>query len=357
MKQHPSEGSAVLSSADTFRIMPAFLCSVSRRTAVLCALVLFALCLSGCGLAESGTTLSQKIEILENWKLPAFRDTPSPTPVLPDAGAEGMSPEEVEAMLAEAEAQAEAQAAAMKRIQASLLGEWSELSDHLPLFRPIVSWYGNLKLKEDGSYTSGSTSGTWELDDSGTELVLRGSRGKTVAHIVEDGKYLKLSVPELRLTFLRKDELKNYIDERFVSVRITKDNVNDYIAKPVNIGVILDEKDRPTNESAWVVGSPAYQDGLVYYGRSEDFFVDFQNSATGSRVISIPFDTLPLVTGATFGRITDAKGTLVFIRSEFVADNRMTDARTRTLTFTDGTTHTTSLTWYSDLADYIDWAF
>ena len=98
-----------------------------------------------------------------------------------------MSPEEVEAMLAEAEAQAEAQAAAMKRIQASLLGEWSELSDHLPLFRPIVSWYGNLKLKEDGSYTSGSTSGTWELDDSGTELVLRGSRGKTVAHIVEDG--------------------------------------------------------------------------------------------------------------------------------------------------------------------------
>ena len=325
--------------------------------AFLCVVLLLAVTLSGCGSDDSGMTLSQRIESLENWKLPAFRDTPSPPPVLPDAGAEGMSEEEAAAMLAEAEALAEAQAAAMKRIQDSLLGEWSELSDHLPLFRPIVSWYGNLNLKEDGSYSSGSTTGTWELNESGTELILRGTRGKTVAHIVEDGNYLKLSVPELRLTFLRKDELKTYIDERFVTVRISKNNVNDYIAKPVNIGVILDEKDRPTNESAWVVGSPAYQEGLVYYGRSEDFFVDFQNNATGSRVISIPFDTLPLVTGATFGRITDAKGTLVFIRSEFVAENRMTDARTRTLTFTDGTTHTTSLTWYSDLADYADWAF
>ena len=45
------------------------------------------------------------------------------------------------------------------------------------------------------------------------------------------------------------------------------------------------------------------------------------------------------------------------MREEFVADNRMTDARTRTITFNDGTTHTTSLTWYSDLADYKDWRF
>ena len=52
-----------------------------------------------------------------------------------------------------------------------------------------------------------------------------------------------------------------------------------------------------------------------------------------------------------------ATGTLVFIRQQYVEENRMTDARTRTLTFTDGTTHTTSLTWYSDLADYSDWRF
>ena len=302
-------------------------------------------------------TLSEWIEVLENWRLPGLREDPPPTQALPDAGAEGMSAEEAEAMLAEAEALAEAQAERLRRVQASLLGEWSELSDHLPLFRPIVSWYGNLKLKEDGSYTSGTTSGTWELDETGSELILRGTRGRTVAQIVEDGKYLKLCVPELRLNFLRKDELKDFIDERFVSVRISKDNVEDYLAKPVNIGVILDEKDRPTKESAWVVGSNVFPEGLVYYGRSEDFSVTLQNNATGSRSFSIPYDTLPLVTGATFGHFTEAKGTLVFIRAEYVAEHRMTDARTRMLTFTDGTTHTTSLTWYSDLANYADWAF
>ena len=68
-------------------------------------------------------------------------------------------------------------------------------------------------------------------------------------------------------------------------------------------------------------------------------------------------ESSPLVNGATFGHATEAHGTLVFIRAEYVAENRMTDARTRTLTFTDGTTHTTSLTWYSDLASYADWIF
>ena len=58
--------------------------------------------------------------------------------------------------------------------------------------------------------------------------------------------------------------------------------------------------------------------------------------ATGVRSITIPFDTLPLVTGANFGHVMEAGGTLVFVRAEYVAENRMTDARTRTLTFTDG---------------------
>ena len=51
----------------------------------------------------------------------------------------------------------------------------------------------------------------------------------------------------------------------------------------------------------------------------------------------------------------EAEGTLVFVRAEYVRENRMTDARTRTITFTDGTSHTTSMTWYSDLADYDEW--
>ena len=324
----------------------------------------FALCilitvfaLTGCGNSE--LTLSQRIEAWENWKLPGLRDDAPASPTLPDAGTEGMTLAEMEAAAAEAEAaaQEEARVAAQLWARSTVLGEWSELSDSLPLFRPIVSWYGNLKLLEDGTYSSGSTTGTWEVNEDGSQLILRGTRGKTVADIVQDGAYTKLSVPELRLNFLRSRELDDYIEEHFVFVRITKENVDEYIGKPVNIGVILDEKDRPTNESAWVLSSPAYEDGLVYYGRSEDFKLELQNNATGSRTVSIPYDTLPLVTGATFGHVNQARGTLVYVHQKFVADNRMTDARTRTLTFTDGTTHTTSLTWYSDLADYKDWRF
>ena len=322
---------------------------------VFLSLFLLSVVLSGCGLFDEDMTLSQKIEVLENWKLPGLRDD-TPDNTLPDAGAEEILQAQLDAE-AEAQALADSQQAAQLLARSTLLGKWSELSDHLPLFRPIVSWYGELNLMEDGSYTSGTTSGTWDLNDDATQLILRGTRGKTVANIVQDGDYLKLCVPELNLNFLRSRELNAYIRERFVSVRITMENVRDYIASPVNIGVILDEKDRPTRESAWVLSSLAFGEGLVYYGRSEDFSLELQNNATGSRTVIIPFDTLPLTTGATFGHITQASGTLVFVRAEFVADNRMTDARTRTLTFTDGTTHTTSLTWYSDLADYADWKF
>ena len=322
--------------------------------AVWTLLALVLLCcvpLSGCGSSE--LTLSQKIERIENWKLPGLRDDEPVEEVLPDAGAEERLKAEAEATAAE-----EAKTSALLRARSTVLGEWSELSDHLPLFRPIVSWYGNLTLLEDGTYKSGTTAGTWELNEDGTQVILRGTRGKTVADIVQDGSYTKLSVPELRLSFLRSRELEDYIDERFVFVKINKDNVGDYIARPVNVGVIPDEKDRPTNESAWVLASRVYKKGLVYYGRSEDFEIEVQNNTyQGSRNASIPYDTLPLVNGCSFGKFIRARGTLVFIREEFVADNRMTDARTRTLTFTDGTTHTTALTWYSDLADYQDWKF
>ena len=334
---------------------------MKKLTTVIFSLAVLLL-LTACG--SSGMTLSQRIEAMENYKLPGLRDEEEQrAPADAVAGGEdadgaiagaagGAVPTEEEIAAAEAAEQLRIASSMQK-----LAGNWSELSDALPLFRPIVSWFGDLKLSELGTYESENSSGNWELSPDGTQIILYGSRGKTVVDIVEDGDYLKLSVPELHLNFLRSGELKQYIKERFVFSEISLDNVRDYIEKPVNIGVILDEKDKPTGDSAWVLGSAVYKNGLVYYGRSEDFSVVLQNNATGSRTVIIPFDTLPLTTGASFGHFTEARGTLVFIRAEYVTDNRMTDARTRTLTFTDGTTHTTSLTWYSDLADYSDWIF
>jgi hypothetical protein len=297
--------------------------------------------------------LSERIAEWENFRLPGLRDEESGAGASEDA----LTEEDAATLAAEEEAALERQATRYSETVDIITGEWSELSEALPLFRPIISWFGTLTISEDGSYSSGTGAGTWELSPDCTQLTLHGSRGKTLVNIINDNGYAKLCAPELSLNFLRSNELSEYIAERFVIVKLTKENVNDYIARPKNIGIIPDEKKKPTNESAWVLSSNAYTEGLIYYGRSEDFQIRIQNTAGEDRTAILPYDTLSLVNWASFGHITQAKGTLVFIRAEYVADNRMTDARTRTLTLSDGTTHTTSMTWYKDLASYSDWIF
>lgn len=307
---------------------------------------------------QSKPPLSERIAKWENFRLPGLRDEEEDSDALliaPDGTV--LTEEDAAELAAEEQAAAERQAVRYSETMDTLTGEWSELSEALPLFRPIVSWFGSLTIQEDGTYSSGTGAGTWELSPDCTQLTLRGSRGKTVVDILNDGGYAKLCAPELHLNFLHSSELDDYIAERFVTVELTNGNVDQYISRPKNVGVIPDEKEQPTNESAWVLSSPAYTEGLVYYGRSEDFSISIQNNAGENRIAILPYDTLPLVNGASFGRITQAHGTLVYIRAEYVTDNRMTDARTRTLTLSDGTTHTTSMTWYPDLADYSEWIF
>ena len=359
--------------------MKAALSPAGKRSALLIAAVLV-FALSGCGSnlgrlypeasdASGKKPLSERIAEWENFKLPGLRgDDDAPDATAGGSGAEDALPEGSDSSLTEEEAAlaAEEEAAAAERqaqryreTVAAVTGEWAELSEALPLFRPIVSWYGPLVIREDGTYSSDTGTGTWTLSEDLTSLTLQGSRGKTLVQILDDGGYRKLCAPELHLNFLQSEELDAYIAERFVIVALNDQNVGDYIARPQNIGVILDEKDKPTSESAWLLASLAYDDGLVYYGRSEDFrlTVSSYSEEGGSRSAILPYDTLSLRNGASFGAITHAEGTLVFLRAEFVTDNRMTDARTRSLTLLDGTTHTTSMTWYSDLADYADWVF
>ena len=340
------------------------------RVQILSLLLIPVLLLSGCGLSHLGRlyadpsesagekTLSERIAEWENFTLPGFRSEEEPegaNTVDAVAGAESTALPNTGSPEGAASEEAERAQRTYDALRGRLLGEWAELSEALPLFRPIVSWYGSLVLAEDGTYRSGSGAGVWDLQADDSALTLHGSRGKTVVQVVEDGDYTRLHVEELHLDFLRADELDSYIEERFVTAEIDLENVREWIAPPVNVGHILDEKDKRTGEDAWVMGSAAYDRGLVYYGRSEDFRLVLQNNSTGTRDALLPYDTLPLATGATFGRVMEAEGTLVFVRAEYVRENRMTDARTRTITFTDGTSHTTSMTWYSDLADYEAW--
>ena len=237
------------------------------------------------------------------------------------------------------------------------VGEWVELSEELPVFTPIVSWYGPLILKEDGTYSSDRGENVWTLTDDRTQLILTNSQGKLVLDILDDGEYTRLIHSGTRLCFLRRSQVDDYIDSRFVTKRVTGENIRDIIGAPAYVGRILDEKDRPTNEGVWIQESLVYGDGLVYYGRSENFSYTIREyTATGpvERELFYPFDSLTAPLNTRFDPASSAKGSLTFIREKFVEENVMTDSRTRTLRFTDGTSHTTSQNWYGDVVPYDD---
>ena len=71
---------------------------VVKLCLALCTLIIL-FCLTGCGNSE--LTLSQRIELWENWRLPGLR-TEEPDNALPDAGAEALMQEQAEAEAAAA---------------------------------------------------------------------------------------------------------------------------------------------------------------------------------------------------------------------------------------------------------------
>ena len=233
-------------------------------------------------------------------------------------------------------------------------GEWVELAEVLGVNRPIVYWFGPLKLDADGTGESEGSAWTWDVSEDLSELHLSGNRGKVTLKAVRDGAFSELQDPKGRYVLLRAEEAEKYVNARFVRIDVNADNIGEVMDLPVCAGVILDEKKKPTSNCAWYQPSRKIDQGLVYYGRSEDFYYTLTvngNSAAQWR-LEVPFDSLAAPEYTLFLRGSSAGGSLFFIRQAFVTENRMTDGRTRTLTLTDGVKHTTSQNWYVDVVDY-----
>ena len=240
------------------------------------------------------------------------------------------------------------------------VGEWIELSTVLPAFSPITFWFGSLVLEDGGTYTTDRVSHSWNVSEDRSQITLEQEHGRITLDVLDDGHYVKLIQPEQKLIFLRASEIDRYIEERFVLVRITPENIHEYIGDPVYAGKILDEKKQETGNGAWIQPSLVYPEGLVYYGRSEDFFYSvFQYTPAGRVEVrqQYPFDTITAPVGTRFEPGRAAGGTLIFLRAAYVADNVMTDNRTRTLTLVDGLKHTTTQNWYVDVVKYQDYPY
>ena len=233
-------------------------------------------------------------------------------------------------------------------------GEWVELAEVLGVNRPIVYWFGPLTLRPDGTGESDGSEWTWDISEDLTELRLSGNRGKVTLNVVRDGAFTELQDPKGRYVLLRAGEAEKYVNARFVKIGVTGDSIGEVMDLPVCTGPILDEKEKPTGSSAWIQPSRKIDQGLVYYGRSEDFYYTLTvngNSAEQWR-LEVPFDSLAAPEYTNFQRGSSAGGTLFFIRQAFVTENHMTDGRTRTLILSDGMKYTTSQNWYVDVVDY-----
>ena len=236
------------------------------------------------------------------------------------------------------------------------LGKWILLNEALGCFTPIDYWFGPLELKSEGLAISDASRYTWSVNDDESQIVLTGSRGKVTLDILDEGDFIRLLGPNQAYSFIRAEDAEDYIASRFVLVRIKPDNISQYISAPVCVGTILDEKEKPTGNSAWVLPSPVYRRGLLYYGRSEDFYYTLVRNGTDTLNMSYPYDSLAAPEYTHFALGKDAGGTLIYIRSDYVVSNEIS-LRTRTLTLKDGTIHTTSQNWYVDVADYTEYPF
>lgn len=240
------------------------------------------------------------------------------------------------------------------------VGEWTELSTVLPAFSPIVSWFGSLVLEDGGTYVTDRVTHSWTVSEDRTQITLEEDHGRTRLDVLDDGEYVKLIQPEKKLIFIRSSEINRFISDHFVLVTVTPENIHEYISAPVYAGKILDEKKHETGNGAWIQPSLVCAEGLVYYGRSEDFFysvIQYTVNGPVEVIQNYPFDTLTAPVGTRFEPGRSAGGTLVFLRSEYVLENVMTDNRTRTLTLSDGLKHTTTQNWYVDVVKYQDYPY
>ena len=103
----------------------------------------------------------------------------------------------------------------------TVAGEWVELDEVLGLSRPIVYWFGPLKLNASGVGESEGSQWTWDVSEDLSEIRLSGNRGKVTLDVIRDGAFTKLRDPNGRYVLVRAEDAESYVKARFVKIDIT----------------------------------------------------------------------------------------------------------------------------------------
>lgn len=258
-------------------------------------------------------------------------------------------------------------AAEIEAARKALVGEWTEV------YSTFLYNYSaeDFVFAEDGTVSTGNLSIEWGLSEDGGSVEFKFGDTIALSYDIVDYNGITALVNSqsdaVSSVFVRPEDYQRFVDQRFVAVEINSENIGDYIGEYVRIGRRLDEFGEPREDGGvCMFRSRAYEQGLVYVGSSADFVFEYSfHGNRGEYTFSSrdPFLLGEEYTDAVFQSFGRAKGTLYYVKAEYVAENsveNMNGFMTRVVRLTDGTKfvdNIITIRWDETDADYNDWRF
>ena len=221
-----------------------------------------------------------------------------------------------------------AQKAAFESLSERLVGTWINLYDPEDIA---------VEIHADGTAKIVEYEYEWTLNQNLETIRFEGNSRIVFAVEDHDG-LLVLHNPEL-MTCIRQEEYQRFAADAVVKVSIDAGNVRDYFGDVTVLGALEDAEGKDTGARLFAFHSKAYDDGLVFFTQSPDFALEYAAGRKLHGAVYEPYSAYYCTDAKQVSSlaVTNAKGELSFIRSEFVSSVRY-DAETlqRVITLTNG---------------------
>lgn len=231
------------------------------------------------------------------------------------------------------------QQAAYEELQAALVGDWYNLApnDASALSGGVET--AAFSLLADGSAYFGESAYTWTLNPNMQTVRLEGSN-RIVFEVVHNDEVLALTNPSF-MTCMKDEDYRAFRRDALQTVFLNGNSAETYFGDAVDVGAVRDAEGNETSSRLLAFHSTAYDNGYVYYYCSSDFALDYSAGRKFHGALYEPFGAVayPKDVDPAKVEITDAKGSVTFIRAEYVEELRFDpETNQRIITLTNGLT-------------------
>jgi|GEM_PF-6297448 len=205
----------------------------------------------------------------------------------------------------------------------------------------------SLRFDDDMSCLCDGVRGTWQMNLDYATVDVVDSYGGGILYDLHTEEV----AGDTRLTdgysvFVRAEDYDRIRDQMFVTVQINRENFSQYMTF-TRIGNQEDSSGQPFG-STYMFTSNVYSQGLILYSVSEDFYFEAElwddyheegyTPFTWTISRDYPFAVVYAWDAETYDltAITAARGTLTFIRSQYVSENYADNDGDRVLVLADG---------------------